>query len=309
MGVALLGIVALQVDWSGFAEVFAEARVSWLLLMALVVAADRAFMAAKWRYLMEGLGVDVSLGEAVVHYFMGSLIGQAIQWQLGGDVARAVQVGRRAEAASQVSVSVVLEKYAGFCALGLVTIPAALVFNSLVSYASWRVAVPVAVVAMVLFIALPGVVLSPRLLEKTRSLGSRIPLEKVRSAVNEFSHRGEAFPEFRRRYLRFLGLTLLEQFVGILAFALLTRAFSVSMPLLYVVGFFPIVQFFSLLPISLQSLGVREGLFVVLLGMLGFGSGTAFALSVAGRLVSLVVVGVGAGIGAMTPAWRGGASA
>jgi uncharacterized membrane protein YbhN (UPF0104 family) len=257
---------------------------------------------------MEGMGVEVPLREAVVHYLMGGLIGQAIQWQLGGDVARAVEVGRRAEATSEVSVSVVLEKYAGFCALGLVAIPAALVFNAIVSYVAWSVAVPLAVTAMTLFVALTGVVLSPRLLEKTRSLGSRIPLERVRSAVDEFSHGGEAFPEFRRRYLRFLGLTILEQFVGILAFALLTKAFSVSMPLLYIVGFFPVVQFFSRLPISLQALGVREGLFVVLLGMLGFGSGTAFALSVAGRLLSLAVVGVGAGIGAMTPAWRGEAS-
>lgn len=305
LGIGLLGAVALTVDWAGFVEVFSEARPLWLLLVLGVHVGDRIYMAAKWRYLLAGLRVKISYAEAVVHYFVGGLVGTALQWHLGGDLARAAQVGSRKDATALVSSSVVLEKLAGFSALGMLAVFSALLLNTFHVYARWALLIPAGAACLGAFAVLGWSPLSEVLLSRIGSFASALAVGRWKEKVAELSFPVARVRLFRRRYLLFFGLTLLEQFVAILGFFLLTRAFSVPLSVPHILAFFPIVEFLSRLPVSPQALGIREGLFVFLLGIFGIGTGTAFALAIAGRLVSLAVLLVGATASVLSPTWRG----
>lgn len=311
VALVLLAFVATQVEWGNMLGVAARAEPAWLAVAFLVSTLDRVFMAAKWRYLLGGLGVESSLREAVVYYYMGGLVGAALQWHLSGDIARAVGFGRRTNRHSLVTTSVVLEKVAGLQALTVLAAGSALLLNAQIGFVQWSIAWPFAVAAILVvgigpfvvrFTAVKEVVVT-RLEEWNR-------LERLKRAIRTLPEDLEQ--EVKGVYGWFLGLTLLEQLVPTLLLLIYTHAFDVDLGLLAILSVLPIITFLARLPISVESLGVMEGLFVFFLGLVGVGSATAFLLALVSRLMDLIVMGSGAFACSFTSEWnvaRSGAGA
>ena len=119
LALGLLAIVATQADWHEFTRIAKGIRPEWLAAVTLASVLDRLFMAGKWHYLVRNLGVRIPFIESALSYFLGTLVGMAAQWQLSGDIARAVRVGYRSGQHRRVAFSVVFEKLCGFAASGI----------------------------------------------------------------------------------------------------------------------------------------------------------------------------------------------
>ena len=109
----------------------------------------------------------------------------------------------------------------------------------------------------------------------------------------------EKIREFSRVYLLFLRawretLAAATLSAGILVAHFLTfycaaRAFDVVIPLPDFFAFMPAVDIIAALPVSVGGLGVREQMFVTLLGELcGVAESRAFSISIAGALMALL---------------------
>lgn len=303
IAVGLLGIVAIHVDWLEFVDVATRADPAWLVLAFAVSTGDRVLMATKWRYLLTGIGVNTSFREAVVYYYMGGLVGTALQWHLSGDIARAVSLGRRTERHSAVTASVILEKIAGLQALTLLAGGSTLLLNARLRFIGW-IPLTLLVVGVVVIVAVAPFFV--------RAAGARETLLdglEGWSKLDRFADALRSIPDdveetFKKVYAAFLFATLLEQLVPTVLLFLYTQAFAVELTLLEIVSVLPLVTLLARLPISVESLGVMEGLFVYFLGLVGVGTATAVVLALVSRLMDMIVMVVGAGVCSFTSEWR-----
>ncbi len=76
-----------------------------------------------------------------------------------------------------------------------------------------------------------------------------------------------------------VGISLGIQAMGFTAVAVLAAAMGEKIPVLLLFVFLPIIITITSLPISISGLGVREGSFVLLLGLIGIKPAVATSLS------------------------------
>lgn len=291
-GIALLVVIGLRIDWGQVGEVFKGVRVTWLLPVFLLYTADRLFMAGKWRYLLRALGVTVSFTEATAHYYMGGAVGLAVQWQSGGDLARIADVGHRTRKYGAVSTSVVLEKIAGLNALTLVAVGSCLLLNHEFGFIPQDVVIGAAVPVIVVLCILPFLTVPYFPARRIGRLLERIPIDRLDSLGQEVADFDRS-AELAAVYPKFFVLTLAEQLMPILGLALFAYALRIPITLVQVASFLPISMFAGRIPISVEAIGVREGLYVFFLSLYGVAGGTAFALAIATRVMDVSVVGSG----------------
>lgn len=285
VAVVLLAVVLRTVNWSAFLDVVRGVRVEWLGVMFLVGTADRLWMAGKWRYLLHGLGVPASWRDTVYAYYAGGLVGQAAQWQLGGDVARAAQLSRASGRGEVVAASVVLEKVIGFSAAGLVALGALVLLEA--RYAVVRP--PELLLLLVPIGAL--VLLAPLALLLTGGRRSRRALEWMARRLRRPPPATTA--RLRRTLVGFFFLTLAEQGLALLAIVVLARALRLELDVWALVAVAPIVLFLARLPVSIESLGSYEALSLLLFGLVGLAPAAAVALALVDRVMGLLVTGAG----------------
>jgi glycosyltransferase 2 family protein len=304
---ASLAAVAWSVEWRDLARACAGVEPVWLVAFAAAMLVDRVWMAAKWRYLLAGLGVWMPLSVALAETLLGNLVGMAAQWNFGGDVARAVGVGQRLGRPRQVAASVVFEKLAGFVAISALALAGLAVLVARFDLGRWGTVLVPAVLATAGLSLLPALALSARARAPLQRLAGRLPFAAARRWSAKALEACAELSGLGRVAWIFLLLTLAEQLMPVVSLFLLNQAFGAPLAPLAVLGVTSILQLFSRLPVSIESIGVREGLYVFLFGMVGVGAAEALAIALAWRLVDTVNVAAG-GLAAMAflAADRGG---
>jgi uncharacterized membrane protein YbhN (UPF0104 family) len=292
----LLYFAIAAVDWAEFGAVVKGVEPGFLVLVALVALVDRGWMAGKWYYLLRALSVPVKFAQVLWYYLVGGLVGMAVQWQLGGDIARVLGLGKRVGERQLVLASVIFEKVAGAAASGLLAAAAAVFLAFTVDLGDLRPLLPIALALFALTVVTPPMALSAPFRRTLRRLFKRLPdslqvrFGAVTDAVLRVTHLG-------RPACVFFVLTLAEQIVPIINAFLLARAFQLDLGFLDVLRVMPIATFFSRLPISIESVGLREGLYVVLFSFFDVSPAGAFAMALAARVTDLLVVGLASLLG------------
>lgn len=293
VGLVLLAVVAWRVDWGEFLGVVTNAKYGWIVLFAGVIVVDRCVMAGKWKYLLRHLGVPVTFHQALAHYFRGGAVGVAAQWQMGGDIARVVSLGKETGSRGVVVKSVVLERLVGAVGSGALASAGVLALMTVTSSQSLRLPLGVALAGSLSALVVPFLLQLEGLKLTVQRAIAKISgdwsskLETV--AASFWLDEGMRGPLFV-----FFLMTLGELLIPILSIIVLANAFSIPASPVEIAMVIPVTAFFSKLPISVESLGLREGLFVFFFGLVGVGAAEAFALALTVRVVEAMVMTSGA---------------
>jgi uncharacterized protein (TIRG00374 family) len=89
---------------------------AYVVLIAVLVNLDRIVMAYKWGILLKAVGVDLSFGDAVRHYYIGTFWGMFLPASVGGDVIRTYRVSAQTRMGGEAASSVILERVLGLLA-------------------------------------------------------------------------------------------------------------------------------------------------------------------------------------------------
>lgn len=289
MSLALLALALRQVDWSSFWRTLADCQPLWLLPALALGYLDRAWMAGKWVQLLRSLGVSASFRQGLQHYLAGGLVGLALQWQLGGDIARALALGRDVGRPRMVVASVTLERVAGASASGLLTTVSLGFLLRSGRAGEWSGALLAAGA-----LALASVALGLTLLSGTaRGWLRRLPTRWLGARLHPLLARVARLESPGWGIWIFYALTLAEQLVPFASLYLRQLAFGLGISIGEVLLVMPVVMFLSRLPIAVESIGVREGLYVLLFGMIGIGAAESVALALTSRAIDAIVVTTG----------------
>jgi uncharacterized membrane protein YbhN (UPF0104 family) len=263
-------------------------------LLVLFGSLQMAASIVRWWRLLVRLGERPSFAAICRDLLVGALFNTFLPTSFGGDVIRAVRASRRLELGHRAWSSSLFERLVGMLTLALAGAIGVMLFigeelpsrDRIVVYA-----MALAFTGALFFVATPLRILVA-LLER------RLPaafIANIRGVVADLE--GPLATAGAR--METLGWSVLSYVFNIIYVVVCVRALGAPRLALTVVVGLPIVSVLSMAPVSLGGHGLREGLFVLVLGLLGVPKDLALGLALlalaynvffalAGGLVSLV---------------------
>jgi glycosyltransferase 2 family protein len=264
----LLGLLAWRMDWDRVGASFAHLNWAlWLAALGLFVGAQVA-SSVRWWLLARVLGFDGSLGRYVAYYFIGTFFNLFLPTSVGGDVVRAWYLARHeAHAPGQRKIEAFLSVFADRVNGVLVLVALACVGTFVcpvplpiwMNLAAWGIGAA----------ALAGLASYP-LLSRFADRS-----ERLRRLVEG----GWTYLRHGRALAWATLLSVVVQVANVLVVWWVGLAMGLSVPGLYYAVMVPLVSLLTLLPISLNGMGLREAGTVLFLAPLGVGTAEGVTLS------------------------------
>ncbi|MBI2808899.1 MAG: flippase-like domain-containing protein [Planctomycetes bacterium] len=281
----LLTVIAWRTDWSVVADKFANLEIGFWLAAVGVLVAAQFVSARRWQIFARELRFGQTLRQYSAYYFIGMYFNLALPTSVGGDVMRVFFLDAKSGRKLAAFASVLLDRANGLvvliamACLGVLIAPVALPWW--IHACVWGVAG-----AAVVGIALLPVVQNARFLPvqrrqqiKTMILLMRIP----------------------RVFFGTTAMSILVQAFGVFTLWLVSLSLGLEIPIAYCCVLGPMVSLLTLLPISVNGMGVRELGTVVFLAPMGVDADSAktlaflwFAVNVAVSLLGGLVYLAGA---------------
>jgi uncharacterized membrane protein YbhN (UPF0104 family) len=234
---------------------------------AAIVAAGLVASAVRWRVLLAARGVAMSLGRAVRLYFIGYFFNLFLPTAVGGDVVRALGVGKPAGLAV-VAGTILVERIVGFgCLLAVGLVASHLAPElAIVRPSLWAAGLAFAVGLLVLARA--------PLQWGQRPGAARWVAGLARTAAQV---RGTAVPA--GALAATIALSLAWQAALVAANAILSEGLGGVAPVRSLLAFVPVIQAIGMVPISVGGLGVREMGYEFFFRQAGYDGAGAVALA------------------------------
>jgi len=272
LGVSLILVGSLAYRYGGDAE-FRSTLAGldpWSFVAAEgVVAVGLVLSALRWKILLRAAGVGLGLGTSIRLYFVGYFFNFFLPTTVGGDVARAMGVGKGTPL-SVVGGSILVERILGFGCLLVIGITASLAVESL------AVARRVLLVAAAVFVVGLALVLLAPLPEVQRAGTWGRLLSGLRRTALEIRAYG-----FHPKALgAAIVLSLAWQGALVLSNVLLSRGLGGVAPLESLLALVPVVQAITMIPVSFGGLGIREMGYEFFFRSSGYDAAGAVALGV-----------------------------
>jgi glycosyltransferase 2 family protein len=291
--IVLLGLLARGLDVPAFKRLFAQLPLWFYALSLALILAGQVLYAWRWRLLLIASGVHVSFAVVVRQYFIGIFVNNFLPSTIGGDIAKVYLLGRD-HGYRPVTASVLLDRLLG---VGLLAVLAAATLWSLVMPSPVLTAARLAVsgvAAAFLFVLALAVFGTGGLPARVSWMG--------RTAVNI----AERLQRLRVNMTAALtnpallgqvGAVVIAYFLGVAAIYIIFVFMQVGVtpPFALMLGVVMTTAVLSNIPISLNGLGLREQLHVLLLAPLGVPREAAVAISLLlfGHLLVASLVGLG----------------
>ncbi len=260
----------------------------------LMIAVDRLLMYWRWALLVKAASPVPPQGLFRI-FFVSSFVGSFLPAGVGGDAARAYQVGRQTQAVSTAIASVVVDRWLGLLAVGLAGCVGVIVAIDIVPDQLRELTVTLTVLLVLGSVAT---------LFADRIVGAVLPDRWAHGLIGRHTRRlASALGAYRQRsgvLWKVFGLSLAVQAVRISVAWLIGVGLGISLPFSYYWVFMPFNILMILLPLSLGGLGLPQGTMVWTLGPLGVAATDAFLLSllfvlagVVGNLPGAVLYAIG----------------
>jgi uncharacterized membrane protein YbhN (UPF0104 family) len=272
LSVLLLAWLAWRTDWVQVGRAFAQLRLGWWLAAFGLYLFTQVVSGVRWQLLARPLGLGRPLRQFVAFYFIGMYFNLFLPTSVGGDVVRAWYLDGGSGRKLAAFLSVVFDRFSGL--LVLLALACAAVALCPIALPAW---VPISVWGTVggAAVVLAGLAL----VDLRASPAARLPgAAKVLHKIDDLRSSGRVFLR-PGLLLSTTALSLVVQAANVLVVWLVGLAIDAPVPAAYYWILVPMVTLLTLLPISLNGMGVREGGMVLFLAPLAVGEGTALSLA------------------------------
>ncbi len=278
VSVVLLAVIAWRTDWSVVGDKFAHLNVGmWFAAVGILILAQ--FISAKrWQVFAQELRFERSLPQYSAYYFIGMWFNLSLPTSVGGDVVRVWYLDGKSGRKLAALASVFLERLNGLLVLiavacvGILMAPSLVAPNELPTwiYASvWGVAGG-AVLGMAALPVLQRWQIVP--LQRREQMATVLGLMRVPKVI--------AWATL---------MSILVQALGVLGLWCVGLSLGLDIPPAYYCILGPMVSLLTLLPISVNGMGVREQGTIVFLAPLAVDPASATTLAFLWFFVSVAV--------------------
>ena len=269
-------------------------RLNWWYVAALLTLSYLLIVLScwKWRILLQRKGIVVGLHSLVRLYILGNFFCNFLPSMIGGDSARGVILGRKTGRMADIFLSIFMERFTGFVALVSLTSLAVILDHPFVHIGNLKsicLAALAATVALVFLVfSRRGFAFLVRVFFHFIPGGGRFG-EKLTSLHHSLQ-------EFRSHPLEFSGIMLLSALFHIMTglnLYLGCLALNYQPAFLDMIIVTPFILLLSVLPITINGIGLWESSFVLFFSLLGIPKSLALSVALLLRLKTLFVSSLG----------------
>lgn len=274
---ALYALVFYWVDAGAIARELARTRLDLMLASVALYVAGQAVSTLRWKVLLGPVGLSASYPRLLGFYFTGMFFNLFLPTIVGGDAVKAVLLARDTGAPARATMSVFMERNLGLLALVVVAIAAA------------RLAPPVELLGLSLealtwllaagYLAANIALLSAAVYRLADRVIALTPLRRLRQRADSLYQAVRPYRSAPGPVLIAIALSFVHQGVVIAVVFLNAIALGLDVPLSAVAVFVPLVSLAGMVPVSVNGLGVREALYILLFGRLGVPAEIAVSLA------------------------------
>ncbi len=277
-------LVFRKVNLTDFGNTLTRARFDVLLFGFLVLWVGHYMCIFRWRMLMRPLMPILTLNHLFGIYCIGLFFNLTFPTVVGGDVVKMYYAGKPSRRFAQSFAATFLDRDAGMLAMMIIAC-----FTSLV-YPVHIPRVPVAFIiwsAFGAFVAANIVIFTPSLHTRLTNVLHSLHLERLVAKTDAILSAFQVMGMHRAVLINSLIISLVNQILVISVTWIMSRGLHIEVTLLQFLVFVPVVTLISMVPISLNGMGLREYAFVSLLSGVGVDHEAAIAL---GLLSSAVII-------------------
>lgn len=295
--------VVLKVLVSTALMVFLLQRISIPELVDLVARLDpRVFGAAvvcffvsnvlgayQWHQLLRASGITLNFGKTFRFYFVGLFFNNFLPANIGGDAVKVYDVTRVGSSVYQVIAVTLLDRLLGIFSLCLLAFLSTVFLMGTQGgspYGYYLVVFGACMVpAIGFYFFKPLGNLLRRIVLRVRPLSIDARASAILDHLSPFKGR-------RRLVVRLLGLSVVIQALRVMTHVLVGVSLGVTLGAVVLSQFFVFVPLLSLAmipPITINGLGIREGLGIILFASAGLAQTDAFTMEFLTYVVSVVV--------------------
>ncbi len=277
LGLILITLLIARVDRQAVIATFTHLRMDYYLFALTLFFLSIVVSAYRWQLILSATGASPTIGQLTAINLIGNFFSNFLPTAVGGDVVRIAELTYQGRSDYHHNISsVMLDRLVGLISLAIMAAIALIAGFSTVQNETIRIIVLAAIVGLAsgwfLFfnkalirkfqwlVRLPGLHrLEPtciRLYQSLYDLHSRQQLLRSSVAIS-------------------LGLQIIE----VIAVLLMARSLGIQLSALYFFLFLPLIWLITMIPLSLNGLGLREGAFTFFFGLVGVAAPAAVALS------------------------------
>jgi glycosyltransferase 2 family protein len=273
-----------DIDFQQFGATLKNARLNVLVFGFAVIWIAHYICIYRWRMLMRPLMPVLSMGRLFGIYCIGLFFNLTFPTVVGGDVVKMYYAGRPSRMYAQSFAATFLDRDAGMLAMLIIACAAVLIHPVAVP------GIPVLLIisgALAAFVAGNIAIFAPYFHRRLISLLHWLHMAKIAAKVDMISN---AFQVMGKHPVLLLG-ALLISFVNQLLVIAVTWIMAIGLRLhlspVWFLVFVPVITLISMIPISLNGMGLREYAFMSLFGAIGVAAESCIAL---GLLSSIVIL-------------------
>lgn len=299
VAVALIAVLIATIDWKSALSSIVHISAFYVFVLIAIGVFMIAISSIKWQIFLKARGVTVSLYRLMTLYIVGYFFNNLLPGNVGGDMARSFALGQQIGSHSNSMSSVFMERFTGVLGL-LILATLALVLNpTVLENTQLGVLLLLLLGGLTFLVVLLFTGLATRILEVLAQWKPRV--KPLREAVKV----AEAVYSFRSKpkvLAKGMAISFLFHFMTTVNTYAVTRALGLEVSLLDIAVIVPIILVITMIPITPNSIGIWEGAFVFLFGLVGVPPAAALAIALTLRAKNLFFSLLG---GVVFFAWKG----
>jgi uncharacterized protein (TIRG00374 family) len=263
----------------------------WALVALGAFTLDRVLMSFKWGLLLTIRGYRVTLTERLMVYCSSMMWGLALPSTVGADGIRILLVRRFGVRVDDALATILVERGLGFVSALLMAVMSLLLLRFLVPDASqYDTPLLIGIASLLVVIGLLLLSFSSKAVTSVLNLlPRRVAQSAAARLVSRLHEAYRSLASDRRRLALFFSLTVAEQLLVTLCYGLVALALQLKFNPVFLLAAVPLAILVSRLPISIDGLGVYEGIFIGIMSLAGVRPDDSLALSVAARIFQIVI--------------------
>jgi uncharacterized protein (TIRG00374 family) len=261
-------------------------NVPLVILAIFIFMLGNLINAYKWQLIARSIGISVGYGKAL-HYYMVGIFMNTILVGGAGEIKRTCDLSRDNQEYLASFMSVIMERWTGFCALLLMA-----VIGLFIQYPSYQHTIFPAVLGI---IVLAGITVSVLLFGSFRKISVLSRFERLKGFVEKYEKLSVAFSKNKSLLIKALLISFPQPILVIAYFYLLSQSLNTNFPLQVFFFTVPFILIISQIPISIAGIGVQETCIISVFAPLNLGMGAVIPLSILSHIGKVVSCLWGAG--------------
>ncbi|HEY3132671.1 MAG TPA: lysylphosphatidylglycerol synthase transmembrane domain-containing protein [Acidobacteriota bacterium] len=281
----LLYFLYSKIDWHEFRTILQRANFFWFAVALGLHYASYFWSTERWKIILHNFKIDAPFGKLVKVTFIGGFFNLFLPSMVGGDFFKAFYLARdRKQPFTTTLTSTILDRSAGFLALLVIGTTFAAVHSVSVK------GVPIfpTVAALTGVFVLANVVIFSESLHRwldsvLRNRGMTRAVERldaVADGLKTLSKNSDAL-------IKSLLISFGVQFIVVLIVWFVGLALHTQVAFIYFLIFVPLINVITMFPVTINGIGLREGVFYLFFSPVGMSREACISL---GLLYYLVVV-------------------